>query len=172
LGTFWGGILGALIYEFLVYWWHRSMHTFKPLWLMFHQLHHSAERVDTYGAYYFSLLDMIGWTILQSLSLVLIIGITPSAATIAIIITSFLGIFQHTNVKTPHWLGYIFQRPESHSIHHGKNIHRYNYSDLPVFDIIFGTFRNPKTFEVEVGFYPGASERIWEMLAFKDIYKN
>jgi sterol desaturase/sphingolipid hydroxylase (fatty acid hydroxylase superfamily) len=81
----------------------------------------------------------------------------------------FLGIFQHTNVKTPHWLGYIIQRPESHTIHHSKGIHAFNYSDLPIFDIIFGTFKNPKGYENEAGFYEGASSRIADMLLFRDV---
>ena len=81
----------------------------------------------------------------------------------------FLGIFQHTSVKTPQWLGYIVQRPESHTIHHGKGLHKYNYSDLPVFDLMFGTFRNPKTYEMDTSFYHGASARIVDMLLCRDI---
>jgi len=34
---------------------------------------------------------------------------------------------------------------------------------------LFGTFRNPKSFEIETGFYNGASARIGEMLIFKDV---
>jgi len=67
------------------------------------------------------------------------------------------------------WLGYIIQRPESHSVHHGKGIHRYNYSDLPLWDMLFGTFRNPAEFQPEHGFYKGASARIPEMLVFQDV---
>jgi sterol desaturase/sphingolipid hydroxylase (fatty acid hydroxylase superfamily) len=33
------------------------------LWRIFHQMHHSAERLDTYGAFYFSPYDMIGFYI-------------------------------------------------------------------------------------------------------------
>jgi sterol desaturase/sphingolipid hydroxylase (fatty acid hydroxylase superfamily) len=85
--------------------------------------------------------------------------------------TNFFSIFQHANIKTPRWLGYIVQRPESHTYHHAQGIHRFNYSDLPLFDIVFGTFRNPKDFEHNTGFYQGASLRIWEMLRAKDITK-
>jgi sterol desaturase/sphingolipid hydroxylase (fatty acid hydroxylase superfamily) len=86
-----------------------------------------------------------------------------------LLITNFLSIFQHANIKTPQWLGYIIQRPESHTYHHARGIHKLNYSDLPLFDIIFGTFRNPKDFEHETGFYDGASDRILEMLSARDI---
>lgn len=64
-------------------------------------------------------------------------------------------MFQHANIRTPRWLGYLIQRPESHAVHHGRGIHRYNYADLPLWDIIFGTFRNPETATGEVGFYRG-----------------
>ena len=169
LGTFTGAAIGVIVYEFLVYVWHRALHSNSFLWRTFHQMHHSAERVDTFGAFYFSPLDMLGFTFLGSLSLVVVVGISAEAATVFLFATMFLGIFQHTSIRTPQWLGYVLQRPESHTIHHGKGLHRYNYSDLPIFDILFGTFRNPRGYEVETGFYDGASSRILEMLAFRDV---
>ena len=57
----------------------------------------------------------------------------------------------------------------SHSVHHCKGVHVFNYSDLPLFDIIFGIFKNPKDFVEQTGFYNGASKRIPEMLMFKDV---
>lgn len=162
-------LIGVLLYEFGVYVWHRWMHNSNVLWRAFHQMHHSVERVDIPSAFYFSPLDMIGWTALGSLCFSLIVGLSPQAITITLLITFYMGMFQHANIKTPHWLGYIVQRPESHTIHHAQGIHAYNYSDLPLFDILFGTFRNPKGFEHETGFYNGASLKFWQMLAFKDV---
>ena len=172
LGDVGGGIMAIGLYEFGVYIWHRAMHQSDVLWRIFHQMHHSAERIDTYGAFYFSIFDMIGFTFLGSICLALMIGVTPQAVTIMLLGTMFLGIFQHTNIKTPHWLGYLIQRPESHTLHHAKGIHKYNYSDLPLFDMVFGTFKNPKTYEYETGFYEGASSKVMEMLTFQDINKN
>lgn len=169
LGTAGSAFAGLLFIEFGIYWWHRAMHSSNALWRGFHQMHHSAERLDTYGAFYFSPLDMIGWTLLGSLCLVLIVGVTPQAATVILLLTTFFTIFQHANIRTPRWLGYVIQRPESHTIHHGKGIHAYNYSDLPVMDILFGTFRNPAGYEVETGFYTGASERVVDMVLFRDV---
>lgn len=169
LGDYWGGLIALLLYQFGVYLWHRSMHKNSLLWRVFHQMHHSAERVDTYGAFYFSPMDMIGFTFLTSLAMVWIAGFTAQASIYAIYGATFLSVIQHTNIKTPQWTGYIFQRPESHSLHHAKGIHAFNYSDIPLFDIIFGTFRNPKDFVQETGFYNGASSEIIRMLLFKDI---
>jgi sterol desaturase/sphingolipid hydroxylase (fatty acid hydroxylase superfamily) len=172
LGNYWGALVALLIYELGVYFWHRSMHKSNLLWRMFHQMHHSAERVDTYGAFFFSPMDMFGFTFLTSLALVWIGGFTPEATVYAIYAATFLAVVQHANLKTPQWMGYIFQRPESHSLHHEKGIHAFNYSDLPLFDIILGTFRNPKEFSAETGFYDGASSKIKQMILFKDINKE
>jgi sterol desaturase/sphingolipid hydroxylase (fatty acid hydroxylase superfamily) len=161
-------LAGVLVFEFGLYWWHRSMHETNLLWRLFHQMHHSAERVDAFGAFYFSPMDMIGFTALTSLALV-VLGLSPQAATAVILATTVLSIFQHTNIRTPQWLGYFIQRPESHSVHHGRGVHAFNYSDLPVFDMLFGTFRNPKVREREAGFYDGASGRVLDMLCFRDI---
>ncbi len=169
LGDYWGGLTALFFYELGVYVWHRSMHKSHLLWRIFHQMHHSAERVDTYGAFYFSLMDMIGFTLLTSLTMVWVGGFTVHATIYAIYGATFLAIIQHTNIKTPQWTGYIFQRPEAHSLHHAKGVHAFNYSDLPLFDIIFGTFRNPNEFSQETGFYNGASSKIGKMLLFKDI---
>jgi hypothetical protein len=38
-----------------------------------------------------------------------------------------------------------------------------------VFDLIFGSFRNPKEYVKEIGFYNGASSRLVDMLSFRDV---
>jgi len=164
-----GAVIGLVAYNALLYVWHRTMHGTDWLWLSFHQMHHSAERLDTYGAFYFSPLDTIGLTLVGSLSLSLVVGLSPQAITIFLFASMFMGMFQHANINTPRWLGYIVQRPESHTIHHGRGLHKYNYADLPIFDIVFGTFRNPKGYEMQTGFYDGASSRIGDMLLCKDV---
>jgi sterol desaturase/sphingolipid hydroxylase (fatty acid hydroxylase superfamily) len=169
LGTLGGALVGLLVYEAGVYAWHRSMHGSNVLWRAFHQLHHSAERLDTYGAFWFSPLDMIGWTALSSVCLTLVVGIAPEAAVLVLYVTTFLSVFQHANVRTPRWLGYVVQRPESHSYHHERGVHARNYSDLPIFDLAFGTFYNPSGFAAATGFYDGASDRVGAMLAMRDV---
>jgi len=164
-----GTVLGLLAYEAGVYVWHRAMHESNVLWRGLHQMHHSTERLDSYSAFYFSPLDMAGWTLVGSLVLTLGIGVAPQAATLILLSTTFMTIFTHANVKTPRWLGYLIHRPESHAVHHARGLHAYNYSDLAIFDMLFGTFRNPATFEHESGFYDGASARIADMLAFRDV---
>ena len=61
------------------------------------------------------------------------------------LLTGIAELFYHWNVRTPHWLGYFVQRPESHCVHHQRGRHRNNYSDLPLWDIAFGTFSSGST---------------------------
>ena len=73
-------------------------------------------------------------------------------------------LFYHWNVRTPHWLGYLFQRPEMHRRHHERNWHRSNYSDLPLWDWLFGTFDNPRQLPAECGFADQRELQLWTML--------
>jgi len=171
-GTVGGALVGILGYQLVLYVYHRSVHHFNVLWRLLHQMHHSAERLDTYGAFFFSPVEMVSFTLIGSLVFALFIGLTPQAITVVILVLNFFSIFQHANIATPHWLGYFIQRPESHSVHHARGIHQYNYADVPLWDMIFGTFYNPKTYENENGFYEGSSAKIADMLMFKDINKD
>ncbi|MDZ7613820.1 MAG: sterol desaturase family protein [Flavobacteriaceae bacterium] len=112
LGNYGGAAVALLIYEFGVYVWHRSMHKNNILWRIFHQMHHSAERVDTYGAFFFSLMDMIGFTFLTSLALVVAGGFTVQATIYAIYGATFLAVIQHTNIKTPQWMGLYYSKTQ------------------------------------------------------------
>ncbi|MGH8495408.1 MAG: sterol desaturase family protein [Gammaproteobacteria bacterium] len=156
--------------ELVGYTWHRTMHATPFLWRWFHQMHHSAERMDVWGAFWFSPLDTVGFTFAGSLALVGIAGVTAPAAIVINIAMMFLSMWTHANIKTPHWLGYIVARPESHSAHHARGVHRYNYCDVPLIDMLFGTFRNPRTLIAEAGFYDGASLKVGQMLLGRDIY--
>jgi len=169
LGTWGGAAAGLLVYEAVAYFWHRSMHGSNVLWRGVHQMHHSAERLDTFSAYWFGPLDMVGWTAAGSVALTLIVGVTAEAATVVLLTVTLLAILQHANVRTPRWLGIFVQRPESHSYHHGRGRHTGNFADLPVFDIAFGTFFNPRTFAPATGFYDGASSRVIDMLLARDV---
>lgn len=170
LGTWGGAAVGILVYELVHYWYHRGAHRWNWLWRLGHQMHHSAESVDPFGAYYLHPLDAVLFTTWAVLVFFPLLGLSAEAGAIASAFLAFSAAFQHANIRTPRWLGYIVQRPESHGVHHGRGIHRYNYSDLPLCDMVFGTFRNPGVRETPVaaGFYHGGSERLAAMLAFRE----
>ncbi len=156
--------IGFVVIEFAIYVWHRTMHNVGGLWRWLHQMHHSAERVDIWGAFYFHPLDVVGFALLGSLCLVLGVGVSAEAAIAINVFATFCAMFQHANIRTPRWLGFIITRPESHALHHERSVHARNYGDVPWFDMIFGTFENPRTFDGEVGFFEGGSRKLGAML--------
>lgn len=172
LGIAGSAVVGILVYEFLHYWYHRLAHKWNWLWRAGHQMHHSAESLDAFGAFYLHPIDALSFTTWSSLTFFPLLGMSVEASVIAALFLTFNAMFQHANMKTPYWLGYIIQRPESHHIHHGRGIHRHNYSDLPLYDLLFGTFYNPTENDLKglpCGFYNGASSRVLDMLLFKNV---
>lgn len=171
LGTAGGAIVGVIVYEFFHYWYHRGAHRFNALWRLGHQMHHSAESLDPWGAYFLHPLDAAIFLSLSGIVLYPVLGLSPAAGAWATAALTFLAVFQHARMSTPAWLGYLVQRPESHGIHHARGVHAHNYADLPLWDIVFGSFRNPGRDALQPlhGFYDGASARVAEMLAFRDV---
>lgn len=173
LGIAGGAAVGVLVYEFMHYGYHRLAHEWPVLWRLGHQMHHAPESVDAFGANYLHPIDIFFFSTWSSLVFFPLLGLTPEAGVLGSAFLGFNAVFQHANIRTPRWLGYIIQRPESHGIHHGRSIHAYNYADLPIIDMLFGTFRNPVSVEgLEAGFYRGASRRIGAMLAFRDVSRR
>ena len=169
LGTVAGAVLGYLVFQLANYWWHRLQHTSSFLWRWTHQMHHSAERVDIWGVGLFHPLDAASFTALAGLVYSFVLGLSPGATALAGVVGLFASFLEHANVRTPRWLGYVTQRPEAHGVHHQRGVHGYNYADLPLWDLVFGTFRNPAVWREQGGFYEGGSKRIGAMLIGRDI---
>ena len=85
----------------------------------------------------------LGFVIFQSIYLFL--GCSVEAAAWYNLFAATGEYFYHANLKTPRWLRYIIQTPELHSIHHQLDVHRYNFSDLPIWDRLFGTYKPART---------------------------
>jgi sterol desaturase/sphingolipid hydroxylase (fatty acid hydroxylase superfamily) len=169
LGVIGGAAVGYLAVSLLSYVWHRSAHTFPFMWRLFHQMHHSPQRMDMAGANLFHPLELSGFILMGTLTTTLVLGLDPVAAALTGYIANFYSYFQHMNVRTPRWLGYIIQRPEAHCVHHQRDVHAWNYGDLPIWDMLLGTWRNPESFAGEVGFEAPATQRLGAMLAFVDV---
>lgn len=162
-------VLGFAAIQFFAYWWHRAMHGSDILWRMFHQMHHSVERMDGWGALYHSPLDVVGFTFVGSFVLTMIVGISPLAAAVIGVFGMIAVFFTHANIRTPQWIGWIMQRPEGHGRHHERGRHANNYAEFVIWDRLFGTYENPREWNGEAGFYDGASMRIRDMLLFRDV---
>jgi sterol desaturase/sphingolipid hydroxylase (fatty acid hydroxylase superfamily) len=169
LGPWGGGAVGYLAITFVNYWWHRARHDVPFVWRWLHQLHHSPERIELLTSFYRHPIEVLINSALMSLVLYAGVGTSPEAAANAVLLVGLVDMFYHTNTSTPRWLGFIVQRPESHCVHHLLGVHSYNFADLAIWDMLFGTFRNPARFNGECGFGPGAEARVGAMLLGRDI---
>lgn len=166
----WGTPLGLLVSTFFGYWLHRAEHRFDWLWRASHQLHHSAPRVDLAGAYFAHPVEVLLKVMLGATVSVYVLGLAPMAASAVALISALLSMWQHWNIHTPHWIGYLIPRPESHVLHHARDNQARNYGDLPIWDMVFGTFNNPRApSSVTVGFDTVRSTRIKDMLLMRDV---
>ena len=168
---FWAAVPVVVLTTFFTYWSHRIQHRFDFLWRLGHQLHHGVARVDIASAMIFHPIDLVV-QITMTLLAGILLGVTPEAAAVAGGLGFFIAVFQHWNIATPQWVGLIIQRPEAHMLHHERDVHARNFGDMPVWDMIFGTYAKPVNPQVEIGFAPEAMRRWPAMIACIDVNKG
>lgn len=166
-----GGLFAYFVATFIFYWWHRVRHETDFLWVSFHQIHHSPQRLEVITSFYKHPGEMIVNSIIGSMLVYAILGLSVEAAAVYTLCAAVGEFFYHTNVKTPQWIGYFFQRPEMHRIHHQKDRHLNNYGDIVWWDMIFGTYENPKTWNDKCGFDTDLEEKLPSMLRYQDVHK-
>jgi sterol desaturase/sphingolipid hydroxylase (fatty acid hydroxylase superfamily) len=166
-----GGFLAYFVATFIFYWWHRWRHKVDFLWLSFHQIHHSPQRIEVITSFYKHPGEMMVNSLIGSLLVYSLLGLSLEAGAIYTACTALGEFFYHTNIKTPRWIGFVFQRPEMHRIHHRYEKHRNNYGDIVWWDMLFGTYENPKSFDYTCGFDDEKEQRLFLMLAYQDVHK-
>lgn len=74
-----GGLLAYFIATFVFYWWHRWRHEYDFLWLTFHQIHHSPQRLEVITSFYKHPGEMIVNSVLGSLLVYTTLGLSIEA---------------------------------------------------------------------------------------------
>ncbi len=164
------GFIAYFIATFIFYWWHRWRHESNLLWKIFHQIHHSPQRIEVITSFYKHPVEMIVNSMIGSILVYSILGISLEGAAYYTFLTAIGEFFYHTNIKTPQWIGYIFQRPEMHRYHHEYQKHQSNYGDFVWWDMLFGTYKNPKEFNSSCGFDDAKEQQLIDMLAWDDVH--
>jgi sterol desaturase/sphingolipid hydroxylase (fatty acid hydroxylase superfamily) len=167
----WGWLPVLVLTTFLTYWSHRIQHRFDLLWRLGHQLHHSVVRLDIASAMIFHPVDIAVQVMMTILAAVLL-GVSAEAAALAGTIGFAVAIYQHWNIKTPRWTGWFIQRPEQHQYHHQLGVHARNFGDMPVWDRLFGTYKEPSGEPVALGFADGRGRRVLAMIACVDVNRR
>lgn len=162
---------GGLAYfaSCLVYYaWHRARHESPLLWRWLHQTHHAPERLEVAMAFYKHPAEALANAAISSALVYFVLGCSSEGAAIYTLLAGGAELFYHLNLRTPRWLGLFVQRPEMHRVHHMRGHHAHNYADLPLIDMIFGTYWNPpEGFEVECGLE--GEDRFEDLLLGRDL---
>ena len=164
------GFIGWFIATFVFYWWHRARHDVNFLWRVCHQIHHSPSRIETLTAFYKHPIEVAADAVIASALLFLVLGASTEGAAWCTVFATFGEYFYHSNLRTPHWVGYFLQRPEHHSIHHQLDVHKFNYGDITWWDRMFGTFKETDEFAARCGFPEMHERELGRMLLFHDGY--
>jgi hypothetical protein len=169
-----GGFIAYFVSTWIFYWWHYARHEIYFLWLLCHQFHHSAQRIEVATSFYKHPVEILLDSVIMSVILYPILGFSPDSTIWLSGFSAFGEYFYHMNIKTPRWVGYFFQRPESHRIHHlrNKRVNAKNFGDIPIWDILNGTFDNPERMDAATGFDNEDDKMRWKMLCFKDVIRS
>lgn len=161
--------IGYTVTTFLYYFWHRIRHESSFFWRLCHQLHHSPRRMEILMSFYKHPVEITLNAFISSAISYALLGCSIEAAGSITLATGIAELFYHWNIKTPVWLGPFFQRPESHRVHHQRYKHTNNYADIPLWDMLFGTYQNPREPISQCGFQNEKEDRINDILAFRDV---
>lgn len=164
------GLIGYLFVTFFNYWWHRFRHHSDFLWRIFHQIHHSTQRLQAFAAFYSHPFDYFSTVVIVNLVAYGLLGFDVESAAFTTVWVGVFEVWEHTNIRTPIWLGYLIARPEMHRIHHEFGKHQNNYG-LPLWDMLFGTYENSNR-AVDCGFSKPREARLREMLLLQDVHKR
>jgi sterol desaturase/sphingolipid hydroxylase (fatty acid hydroxylase superfamily) len=165
------GFIGWFVGTFFFYWWHRVRHL-NGFWQVFHQVHHSPARIEAITSFYKHPLEILVDSALAAAVLYLLLGVSLEGALWFNFFAATGEFFYHSNFRSPRWLKYFIQTPELHSVHHQLDVHRFNFADLPIWDRLFGTYRDADEFAPACGFPRHNERKLGRMLVFRDVYND
>ncbi len=164
------GAVAYFVSTFVYYWWHRWRHESELFWRLCHQLHHSPARIELVTSFYKHPVEITINSILSGGIVYVLLGCDVAAGAYYTAFTAVAEYFYHWNVRTPRWLGFVVQRPESHRVHHQYRHHTQNFADLPIWDMLFKSFQNPRQAPARCGYDEWREDRFDDMLAFRDLH--
>lgn len=164
-----GGLVAYLVAVPVYYAWHRARHEVPWLWRLFHQLHHGPRRIEVATSFVKHPLEALGNGLISLSITQVVLGLSGEAGGVYVVLAGAAELFYHSNIRTPRWLGWFVQRPEMHRVHHARGTHAWNYADLPVVDLLFGTYQNPRGDVHAAGFSDADDGPLVELLLARDL---
>jgi sterol desaturase/sphingolipid hydroxylase (fatty acid hydroxylase superfamily) len=143
--------LALFIVDFLVYWIHRSQHTYNVMWRT-HAWHHSIEEMYWLAGFRTSFFHSLLNNIPQVVIPVTLFKLSPAEAGIGYSLGVFIQFIEHTNCKLNFGpLNWLLVTPDYHRIHHSATLHRGKNlaGTFRIWDVMFGTYVDPATVREE-----------------------
>jgi sterol desaturase/sphingolipid hydroxylase (fatty acid hydroxylase superfamily) len=138
-------VLGVFLWSLLNYVFHRSLHTFEPLW-WFHAVHHDTAQMHLLKSGRIHL----GEEFLQFLFVplpFLVLGVGPEVMAWVALWNVYDGNLVHSNLaqRFPDFVHPFLPTAQNHYLHHAteRRLQDSNYASLPIIDVLFGTYRHP-----------------------------
>lgn len=139
-------LLGIVLSDYSLYWWHILLHRVPFLWRS-HVVHHSDLTLDASTALRFHFLEFLA-SIPWRLAQVLILGLRPDTLTLWQRLTLIEVLFHHSNLRLPieveQKLSRVIVTPRLHGIHHSirsRDVDSNFSSGLTVWDVLHATLR-------------------------------
>ena len=166
------GVLGFLLLDLSVYYWHRANHMIPLLW-RFHNIHHVDPELDVSTSFRFHFGEVAlscGFRFLQ----IILIGPTFSVFLVYETVFQLGTFFHHSNVRLPlrfeRYLNFLIVTPRMHNIHHSQVKEETNSNFSVVFRVWDTLHRSlrlgiPET-QIKIGVpaYPESENRVFDLL--------
>ena len=149
-------IIGVLLIDIFMYWWHRINHEWRFLWY-FHKFHHVDTKLNSTSALRFHAGELLLSYVTRIIAFSLL-GISLSAILVHSLLFFPIIVFHHSNLKISERWDLFFRRfivtPRMHRIHHSviKSETNSNYSSvLPYWDKLFRSYVKKPSKPIEFG---------------------
>ena len=149
-------MIGVLLIDIFMYWWHRINHEWRFLWY-FHKFHHVDTKLNSTSALRFHAGELLLSYVTRIIAFSLL-GISLSAILVHSLLLFPIIVFHHSNLKISERWDLFFRRfivtPRMHRIHHSviKSETNSNYSSvLPYWDKLFRSYVKKPSKPIEFG---------------------
>ncbi len=149
-------IIGFILVDCWMYWWHRFNHKIHFLWY-FHQFHHKDTKLNSTSALRFH----IGELLLSFIPRAILFGLLGTDPLLIIIYSTvlfFVIVLHHSNLKISEKADFALRKlivsPRMHRIHHSviRSETNSNYSSVfPYWDMIFRTYNKKPVGPIQFG---------------------
>jgi sterol desaturase/sphingolipid hydroxylase (fatty acid hydroxylase superfamily) len=134
-----------LVFDLVGYLFHRTLHRFDRLYA-FHAIHHDTRRMHVLKSNRLHFGESMTNFLLLVPAMILV-GCPPMLVIWLGMYEVFEGNLAHSNVdqRFPHWFHYLVRTADVHRIHHSDQdrLQNSNFGGLPIWDVVFGTYRHP-----------------------------